>query len=149
MKTEPNKIVENKTSKENNEATSKTTKLPTQKTVDAAKEKAELKEQVKKEKPVQSLEETLELLADLQKKMRYRDTLLNTTKKLNEFEINLCEDEDEMGGDQYNDCVLVIRDDHNRRFETKNPVVIEQVSSFIKNICAKKLTEIEATIVLP
>lgn len=149
MKTEPNKIVDSKTNNENKVSTPKTAKAAVQKVADPAKEKAELKDQVKKEKPVQDLEETLKLLEDLQKKMRHRDTLLNTTQKLNEFEINLAEDEDEMGGNQYNDCVLVIRDDHNRRFETKNPVVIEEVSSFIKNICAKKLTEIEATIVLP
>ncbi|CDS93669.1 hypothetical protein BN1088_1431621 [Sphingobacterium sp. PM2-P1-29] len=149
MKTEASKATNNTSGTENKTDNSKTTKAPVQKAVDPAKEKADLKQQVKKEKLVHNLDETLELLEELQKKMRKRGTLLNTINKLNKFEFELEQEEDEMGGDQFNDCSLSIRDDHNNRFETKNPMVIEAVSAFIREICTDKLAEIEANIVLP
>lgn len=117
--------------------------------VSLAKEKADLKQQVKKEKPLHNLESTLEVLEELQKKMRQRGTLKNTIDKLNKFEIDLEEEEDEMGGNQYQDCMLMIKDDKQNRFETRNPVVIEAVTAFIKDMCTDRLADIEATIVLP
>ncbi len=117
--------------------------------VSLAKEKADVKQQVKKEKPLHNLEFTLEVLEELQKKMRQRGTLKNTIDKLNKFEIDLEEEEDEMGGNQYQDCMLMIKDDKQNRFETRNPVVIEAVTAFIKDMCTDRLADIEATIVLP
>ncbi|WP_313491902.1 MULTISPECIES: hypothetical protein [Sphingobacterium] len=146
MKTEPNKTVDNKTTTEN---TPNTTKTAAKKPVDLAKEKAELKDQLRKGRPVQNLEATLEVLENLQKKMRQRSTLKNTIDKFNAFEIDLEEDEDEMGGNQYQDCMLMVKDDNQNRFETRNPVVIEAVANFIKDMCIDRLANIEAAIVLP
>ncbi|GEM_PF-989866 len=149
MKAEASKITNKMAGSEKKIEIPKMTKVPVQKIVNPAKEKADLKQQVKQEKPVHNLEATLELLEELQKKMRKRGTLVNTIDKLNKFEFDLEQEEDELGGNQFNDCSLLIRDDNNNRFETKNPVVIEAVSAFIKDICTDKLAEIEANIVLP
>ncbi len=148
MKAEANKAISNTSGTENKTDNSKT-KAPVQKVVDAAKEKADLKQQIKKEKPVYNLESTLEVLTSLQTKMRQRGKLIATIKDLDEFEIATEKDGDELGGGHFTGCNLKITDDKNNQFKTTNPVVIGAVASFVKDMCTDRLAEIEATIVLP
>ncbi|OJV50969.1 MAG: hypothetical protein BGO31_10910 [Bacteroidetes bacterium 43-16] len=149
MKAEASKVTDNASGTENKTSSSKTTKAPVQKAVDAAKEKADLKQQIKKEKPVYNLEATLEVLSNLQTKMRQRRRLLETVEKLENFVIETEKDEDELGGGHFTGCSLKIEDDNHNQFKTNNPVVIDAVTQFIKEKCESRLTEIEADIVLP
>jgi len=111
--------------------------------------KAELKAKLAAEKPAMNLESTLELIEDLSRKKRQRENLLRTTTNLAAFEVELKEDVDETDGNYYQGAQLSIKDDNGNAFATKNPVIIKAVADFVKDICADKLAEIEAGIVLP
>ncbi|MNJ95333.1 hypothetical protein D3C87_130430 [compost metagenome] len=150
MKTETGKTTQSANGNDNKSSSSKTAKAPVQKTIETAKEKAELRQEIKFEKPVHSLESTLEVLANLQTKMRQRRRLIETVEKLENFVLETEKDEDEMGGGmRFQSCSLEIEDDNRNKFKTNNPVVIEAVTVFIKDMCTDRLGEIEAGIVLP
>lgn len=100
-------------------------------------------------KPALNLEETLKLVAELNRRKIQRDKLLETITNLDAFEIELKEDADETDGNIYQGCVLTIEDDNRRKFVTKNPVIIWTVAQQVNAMCVDKLSEIEAGIILP
>ncbi len=100
-------------------------------------------------KPALNLEETLKLVAELNRRKIQRDKLLETITNLDAFEIELKEDADEIDGNIYQGCVLTIEDDNRRKFVTKNPVIIWTVAQQVNAMCVDKLSEIEAGIILP
>lgn len=100
-------------------------------------------------KPTMNLEETLKLVAELNRKKIQRDKLLETVENLEAFEVEIKEDADETDGNIYQGCVLTIEDDNRRKFTTKNPVIIFTVAQQVNAMCVDKLAEIEAGIILP
>jgi len=114
-----------------------------------AEAKAEPQPGPKPVKPVLNLEETLKLVAELNRRKIQRDKLLETIANLDAFEIELKEDADETYGNIYQGCVLTIEDDNRRKFVTKNPVIIWTVAQQVNAMCVDKLSEIEAGIILP
>jgi hypothetical protein len=117
----------------------------------AAETKAEPKVEQKPEpvKHVMNLEETLKLVAELNRRKIQRDKLMETIDNLEAFEIDIKEDADETDGNIYQGCVLTIEDDNRRKFTTKNPVIIWTVAQQVNSMCVNKLSEIEAGIILP
>jgi len=114
-----------------------------------AEPKAETQPEAKPAKPVLNLEETLKLVAELNRRKIQRDKLIETIENLEGFEIAIKEDEDETYGNIYQGCVLTIEDDNKRKFTTKNPVIIWTVAQQVNSMCVNKLSEIEAGIMLP
>lgn len=100
-------------------------------------------------KPALNLEETLKLVAELNRRKIQRDKLLETITNLDAFEIELKVDAEETDGNIYQGCVLTIEDDKRRKFVTKNPVIIWTVAQQVNAMCVDKLSEIEAGIILP
>jgi hypothetical protein len=117
----------------------------------AAETKAEPKAEPKPEpvKHVMNLEETLKLVAELNRRKIQRDKLMETINNLDAFEIDIKEDADETDGNIYQGCVLTIEDDNRNKFTTKNPVIIWTVAQQVNAMCVDKLAEIEAGIILP
>ena len=114
-----------------------------------AEVKAEPQPEVKPAKPTLNLEETLKLVAELNRRKIQRDKLIETIDNLEAFEISIKEDADETYGNIYQGCVLTIEDDNKRKFTTKNPVIIWTVAQQVNSMCVNKLSEIEAGITLP
>lgn len=131
-----------------NTKTNKTNVLQSKAPMDAVQTKAEVKDQVKEKLPL-NLESTLEVLENLQSRMRQRNRLIHTIEDLEKFEIDIQKEGDELGGNHFQGCGLKIADDNRNEFFTNNPVVIAAVSNYIKDMCTARLAEIEATIVLP
>lgn len=114
-----------------------------------AEPKAEPQPEAKPTKPALNLEETLKLVAELNRRKIQRDKLIETIENLEAFEISIKEDADETYGNIYQGCVLTIEDDNKRKFTTKNPVIIWTVAQQVNSMCVNKLSEIEAGIMLP
>ncbi|MEO6520535.1 MAG: hypothetical protein ABIN91_02585 [Mucilaginibacter sp.] len=100
-------------------------------------------------KPALNLEETLKLVAELNRRKIQRDKLLETIGNLEGFEVEMKEDADETDSNIYQGCTLTIEDDNRRKFVTKNPVIIFTVAQQVNSMCVGKLAEIEAGIILP
>jgi len=100
-------------------------------------------------KPALNLEETLKLVAELNRRKIQRDKLIETIDNLEAFEVDMKEDADETDGNIYQGCTLTIEDDNRRKFVTKNPVIIFTVAQQVNRMCVDKLSEIEAGIILP
>jgi len=117
----------------------------------AEEAKAEPKAEPKPQplKTALNLEETLKLVAELNRRKMQRDKLMDTIDNLEAFEIDIKEDADETDGNIYQGCVLTIEDDNRRKFTTKNPVIIWTVAQQVNSMCVNKLSEIEAGIILP
>lgn len=96
-----------------------------------------------------NLENTLQLVEELHRRKRQRDRLLDTIKNLESFEIEQKEEPEETDGNYYHGCKLVIEDDDRNQFATKNPVIIQAVATFVRDMCTERLAEIEAGIVIP
>jgi hypothetical protein len=96
-----------------------------------------------------NLEETLKLVAELNRRKIQRDKLMETINNLDAFEIDIKEDADETDGNIYQGCVLTIEDDNRNKFTTKNPVISWTVAQQVNAMCVDKLAEIEAGIILP
>lgn len=143
------KAIENKNGIETKASTTKTNNAEVKAPADAAKAKEEARKIIEKEKPKLNFESTLKILQDLQMPLKQRRRLLSTIENLESFEIDIKRDEDELGGSNFQACILKISDDNRNEFSTRNPVVIAAVANFVKELCADKLAEIEATIVLP
>lgn len=111
--------------------------------------KAEIREQLKQEKPVLNLEGTLKLVEELHRRKIQRDKLLSTIGTLEEFEVMQQDDAEETGGNYYQGCELSIRDDNRREFSTKNPYIIKKVAEYINSLCVDRLAEIESGIYIP
>ena len=107
------------------------------------------KEDLKPFKPVLNLESTLKVVEGLHRRSLQRINLLNRIKQLETFEIAQMEDSDELEGNHFQGCQLIISDDKNRKFVTNTAGLIKLVSQFIYDACQEKLTEIEAHIVFP
>lgn len=99
-------------------------------------------------KQERSLTETIKVLDELHRLTVQRNKLLATIDNLEAFEVVLKQDFDETEGNFYQGCQLTIEDDNRRKFTTKNPVIIWTVAQQINSLCADKLTEVEAKIVI-
>lgn len=152
MKSE-NKATAKATSINSRNQSAKTEKTTTENNAtsaqELAKEKAAIRKEVADQKNPPNLETTLQLLENLQTRMRQRNKLIHTIENLNSFELEITNEEDEFGSHRFHGCELKISDDNRKEFITGNPVVIAAVAEFVKNKCLEKLAEIEATIVLP
>lgn len=111
--------------------------------------KAEPKTDIKPQKPVMNLESTLKLVEELHRRKIQRDKLIDTIETLGDFEVLQKDEADETNGNAYQGCTLKITDDQRREFSTKNPVIIKTVAEFINRLCAERLMEIEAGIIIP
>lgn len=98
-------------------------------------------------KPVRNLEETIKFLEEMHERKIKRDKYLATLKNLDEFEIDLKKDNDDIDN-YYTGCILTIQDDANRKFTTKNPVIIWTIAQQVTSICEGKLAEVEAGLVI-
>lgn len=107
--------------------------------------KAAIKEEPAK--PVRNLEETIKFLEKMHERKIKRDKYLATLKNLDEFEIDLKKDNDDIDN-YYTGCILTIQDDANRKFTTKNPVIIWTIAQQVTSICEGKLAEVEAGLVI-
>lgn len=118
--------------------------------VNSEPSKEELKEQLAQQKPVLNLDETLKLVAELNKRTALRDRYKGYIDALTGFEqeqkdsINELEDETAFQG-----CELEITDNKGNVFSTKSPSVIKGTVVFISGRFAERLAEVEAGIVLP
>ncbi|TCS83956.1 hypothetical protein EDD80_12413 [Anseongella ginsenosidimutans] len=111
--------------------------------------KAESKVPLKQGRPVLNLESTIQLVEELHRRKRQWDRLIQTIDNLAAFEVAQLDDAEEKGDNPYQNSVLVIEDDERRRFDTKNRVIIQAVAEFIRLLCAERLADIEAEIVIP
>jgi hypothetical protein len=107
----------------------------------------EVKPEVKK--LVLNLEGTLKFIEEMHRKAKHRIKLQETIKNLDDFEVDLRDEADSADTNYYTGCTLTITDDRNRKFETKNPIIIWTVAQLVNNMCVDKLAEIEAGIVIP
>lgn len=105
-------------------------------------------EVIEPKKPVLNLAETMKLVEDLHMKKRHRDRLEVSIDELESFDIKQ-KDEDLGDKSYYTGCHISIKDDNRAEFLTKNPAIISEVVFYLKQKFADKLTEIEASIVLP
>jgi len=116
---------------------------------EAVKTQEQPKSAIKEEpaKPVRNLEETIRFLEEMHERKIKRDKYLATLKNLDEFEIDLKKDNDDIDN-YYTGCILTIQDDANRKFTTKNPVIIWTIAQQVTSICEGKLAEVEAGLVI-
>ncbi|MDT3401010.1 hypothetical protein [Mucilaginibacter terrae] len=116
-----------------------------------AKPEEAVKEAVKFEpqKFALNLEQTLKSVTDLHRLSVQRLALIARIKTLEDFEVQLQEENDELESNPYQGCKLIIEDDKRRQFVTNTPNLIRMVSQFIFDACHEKLADIEANIVFP
>jgi hypothetical protein len=110
--------------------------------------KKEIKEQLSL-KPVFNLDATVKLVSELGKKIVQRDKLRATIDNLDSFSIAPNEEDDVTGSNKFYRCELVIKDDDDNEFVTKNAYIIEHVAQYVNSLCVEKLAEIEAEIIIP
>ncbi|WP_342647351.1 hypothetical protein [Mucilaginibacter sp. CSA2-8R] len=96
-----------------------------------------------------NLEQTLRSVNDLHRLSIQRLALIARIKTLEDFEVQLQEENDELESNPYQGCKLIIQDDKRRKFVTNTPNLIRMVSQFIFDACHEKLSDIEANIVFP
>jgi hypothetical protein len=96
-----------------------------------------------------NLEQTLKSVTDLHRLSVQRLALIARIKTLEDFEVQLQEENDELESNPYQGCKLIIEDDKRRQFVTNTPNLIRMVSQFIFDACHEKLADIEANIVFP
>lgn len=96
-----------------------------------------------------NLEQTLKSVNDLHRLSIQRLALIGRIKTLEDFEVQLLEENDELENNPYQGCKLIIEDDKRRQFVTNTPNLIRMVSQFIFDACHEKLADIEANIVFP
>ncbi|MBS7565335.1 hypothetical protein KHS38_13055 [Mucilaginibacter sp. Bleaf8] len=96
-----------------------------------------------------NLEQTLKSVNDLHRLSIQRLALIARIKTLEDFEVQLQEENDELESNPYQGCKLIIQDDKRREFVTNTPNLIRMVAQFIFDACHEKLANIEANIVFP
>ncbi|MDT3401111.1 MULTISPECIES: hypothetical protein [Mucilaginibacter] len=96
-----------------------------------------------------NLEQTLKSVNDLHRLSIQRLALIARIKTLEDFEVQLQEENDELESNPYQGCKLIIQDDKRREFVTNTPNLIRMVAQFIFDACHEKLADIEANIVFP
>lgn len=104
---------------------------------------------IKFEKVGLNLESTLKLVEELFRRKTQRDRLLETITNLEAFEVDQKKDPDQLDVNHFQGCVLTIEDDNRKKFTTKNPVIIFEVAQYVNAMCIKRLSEIEAEIIIP
>lgn len=95
-----------------------------------------------------NLEQTLKLVEDLHLKKRQRDRLENSISQLNSFVVSK-KQEDLDDKSYYQGCEITLKDDDRNEWKTKNPVIIRDVIEYLNIRFTEKLTDLEASIVLP
>ncbi len=110
--------------------------------------KKEIKFQFEQERPALNLEQTLKKIKDLNRLSNQREKLIGTIDELEAFEIKQEDEAEETSLNHFQRCELKITDDNGNTFSTKNPFIINQVSSSIKSLCTDKLAEVEGQISL-
>lgn len=95
-----------------------------------------------------NLEQTLKLVEDLHLKKRQRDRLEFSISELNSFVVAK-KQEDLDDKSYYQGCEITLKDDDRREWKTKNPVIIREVIEYLNIRFTEKLTELEASIILP
>lgn len=111
--------------------------------------KKEIKEQFAAQHAF-GLEETEKLVEQLGKKIAQKKKLQNTIANIDGFTITQSDDKDDMASDsKFQRCELVISDDDGNEFVTKNPFIIAYVAHEVRQLCVDKLSEVEASIVIP
>lgn len=96
-----------------------------------------------------NLESTLKLIEELHRRMVQRGRLVHTIDNLDKFEIEQKEEAEDTISNYYQGCEIEITDDKRNKFSTKNPVIIKAVALFVRELCTKRLAEIEAEITIP
>lgn len=114
-----------------------------------AKPEAEKAEDNKPAKPDLTLEAKIKAVNDLHRKTIQRLALIARIQLLENFEVKLAEENDELEGNPYQGCKLIIEDDKRRQFVTNTPGLIRMVAQFIFDACEAKLAEIESNINFP
>lgn len=107
------------------------------------------KGEVKYIKPALNLEQTLKSVGNLHRLTIQRLALIGRIKTLEDFEVQLVEENDQLENNPYQGCKLIVKDDKGREFTTNTPGLIRLVTQFIFDACHEKLAEIEANIVFP
>jgi hypothetical protein len=95
-----------------------------------------------------TLAKTIKTVEELHVKIKQRDRLELYTDQLSKFDIKKT-DEDLGEASYYAGCKLELRDDDNRTFVTKHPVVIKEVIKFMFERFDARRAEIEKSIQLP
>ena len=96
-----------------------------------------------------NLEQTLRSVKSLHRLSVQRLALIGRIKTLEDFEVELAQENDELESNPYQGCRLIIKDDKGREFATNTPNLIRMVSQFIFDACHEKLADIESNIVFP
>jgi hypothetical protein len=99
-------------------------------------------------KPAPNLEKTLDIVTKLHQKQMQRARMIVTQDTLQKFEIKRSEEEAESGSSYYG-CKLSITDDERREFKTENPIIIQKVVDYLKQVTAERQALLEAEIVIP
>lgn len=111
--------------------------------------KKEIKFQfAQQQQPSLNLEQTLKKIKELGRLSHQRDKLILTIDNLDGFEVKQLDEAEETNLNHFQRCELIIRDDANNEFSTKNPFIINVVAENIKSLCTDKLAEVEAQISL-
>ncbi|MGB4775700.1 MAG: hypothetical protein WBP45_11035 [Daejeonella sp.] len=92
-------------------------------------------------KPALNLDQTVQVVIDLGRKIKKTQNLKTQASLLEEFEIK--------NEDGYFAHELSIEDSNRKSFETKDAVLIKDVIQFIRKRIAETVTELEANIILP
>lgn len=104
---------------------------------------------VEQVKPQMSIEEKLRHLKMLSVLKEQYENLLSRMQDLEDFEFELLEDADELQGNHFTGCKLIIMDGRNHQFSTTTPNLIQMVTTYLKAACLDKKAEIEERIVFP
>jgi hypothetical protein len=96
-----------------------------------------------------TLAQTIKTVTDLHTKVRHLDKLEEYTDQLSKFTVKHKAEDLDSGGGYYAGCKLELRDDDNRQFTLKHPVLVKEVIEFLFKRMEVKRQEIEASIKLP
>ncbi len=98
---------------------------------------------------LRSLDQTVNLVLNLSRKIKQRDMYKIYLDTLSEFQINQIEEDENEGNRDFQSCELIIRDGKGREFINRNPKVIGGTVDFMGGRFLERLAEIEAEIVIP
>lgn len=95
------------------------------------------------------LAQTIKTVTDLHTKIRHLDKIEAYTDELEKFKVKKVEENLDGNGSYYAGCKMELRDDDNRIFTLKHPVVIKEVIEFVLGRFNARKTELETQIKLP
>ncbi|WP_374949620.1 hypothetical protein [Mucilaginibacter sp.] len=99
--------------------------------------------------PQLTIEEKLRMVEDLHRLTVQRNNLLDRIADLEEFEIHLMDEADELEGNHFSGCKLIIMANNGKQFVTNTSNLILKVADFIKESCYTRKAQIENSIVFP